>query len=289
MNTMDQIKQTTDAIKKIRPVYQPILDFYSQVFLAQEESRSQIDLSSIIISPDLLAMKQESQLPLIDPSEFLIDTKETSLLFSKLCDLAHDLAPELSKGAKVLKNALEEKKFDLETVVTAILNNQASVLEQQVEKSGGQVAELMFFTYSSMVPSIQTCSEQLETYLTSLPEMKKGYCSICGNKPDMAFFDEDGKRHLKCSFCSHKWEVGRMGCVFCENNDKDQQLYFFSNEEDEYRVNLCDHCQQYIKVVDLRKMDRPFFPGLEMVSSLHLDIKAREKGYTNTSSLANGA
>lgn len=283
MNTMDQIKQTADVIKKIRPVYQPILDFYSQVFLAQEESRAQVELSSIIISPDLLTMKQESQLPLIDPSEFLIDIKETGVLFSKICDLAHDLALELSKGAQVLKKALQEDKFELETVITAILNNQDAVLEQQAEKSGVQVSELIFFTYSSMVPSLQACSEQLETYLTSMPEMKKGYCPICGNQPDMAFFDEDGKRHLKCSFCSHRWGVGRMGCVFCENNDKDQQLYFFSNEEEEYRVNLCDHCHQYIKVVDLRKMDRAFFPALELVSSLHLDIKAREKGYTNAS------
>mgnify|MGYP000188636448 CR=1 FL=1 len=284
MNTMDQIKQTADVIKKIRPVYQPILDFYSQVFLAQEASRAQVELSSIIISPDLLAMKRDSQLPLIDPSEFLIDVKETGVLFSKLCDLAHDLAPELSEGAKVLKKALQEDKFELETVIIAILNNQDGVLEQQAEKSGGQISELIFFAYSSMIPSIKTCSEQLETYLIPLAEMKKGYCPICGNQPDMALFDEDGKRHLKCSFCSHQWAVGRMGCVFCENNDKDQQLYFFSNEEEEYRVNLCDHCHQYIKVVDLRKMDRPFFPGLEMVSSLHLDIKAREKGYTNASS-----
>jgi len=289
MNTMDQIKQTADVIKKIRPVYQPILDFYSQVFLAQEESSAEIELSSIVISPDLLDIKQQSQLPLIDPSEFLIDVKEAEQLFVKICDLAQDLAPELSQGAQVLKKALQEEKFELETVITAILNNQENVLEQQADKSGGQVSELVFFTYSSMVPSIKACSQQLETYLTPPAEMKKGYCPICGNQPDMAFFDEDGKRHLKCSFCSHQWAVGRMGCVYCENNDKDQQLYFFTNEEQEYRVNLCDHCHQYIKVVDLRKMDRPFVPGLEMVSSLHLDIKAREKGYTNASSLENGS
>ncbi|WP_212638010.1 formate dehydrogenase accessory protein FdhE [Desulfocicer vacuolatum] len=286
---MDQIKKTADVIKKIRPVYQPILDFYSQVFLAQEESRSHIELSSIIISSDLLAMKQESQLPLIDPSEFLIDMDETGVLFVKICDLARDLAPELSRGAQVLKGALQEKTFELETVITAILNNQDAVLEQQAGKSDVPVSELIFFTYSSMVPSLQACSEQLETYLPPLAEIKKGYCPICGNPPDMAFFDEDGKRHLKCSFCSHRWNVGRMGCVFCENNDKDQQLYFFSDEEKEYRVNLCDHCRQYIKVVDLRKMDRAFFPALELVSSLHLDIKARKKGYRNGSSMASDA
>ncbi len=287
MNTMDQIKQTANVIKKIRPVYQPILDFYSQVFLAQEESRGEIMLSPIVIEPEPLALKQKNQLPLIDPSDFVIDMEETARLFLKLCDLAHGLAPELSEAAGLLKKALADKTIELEKVVTAILNNQETVLAEQAQTAGVLVPQLMFFTYSGMLPSIQACSEQLATYLAPLPDMKKSYCPICGNQPDMAFFDESGKRHLKCAFCSHQWVVGRMGCVFCENTDKDMQLYFFSDEEAEYRVNLCDHCHQYIKVVDLRKMDRAFFPGLEMVSSLHLDIKAREKGYTNAASPLN--
>ncbi len=280
---MDQLKLTADVIKKLRPVYQPILDFYSQVFQAQEESRGNIELFPIVIAPELLDMKRQNQLPLIDPSAFLIDMAETPRLFVTLCDLAHGAAPELSDAATVLKKALGDKTLKLETVVTAILNNREEVLDEQAEDVGVKVAELMFFVYSSMVPSIQACSEQLQTYLASGPEMKKGYCPVCGNPPDLAFFDEGGNRHLKCSFCNHKWAVDRMGCVFCENTDKDLQFYFFSNEEAEYRVNLCDHCHHYIKVVDLRKMDRPFCPGLEMISSLHLDIKAREKGYTSAS------
>jgi len=75
-----------------------------------------------------------------------------------------------------------------------------------------------------------------------------------------------------------------MGCVFCENSDAELQNYFYSEEEKEYRVNLCDHCHSYIKMVDLRQMDRAFHPNLELVSTLHLDMKAREKGYVNPAS-----
>ena len=285
MNTMDQLKQTAEVIKNIRPVYQPILEFYTQVFLAQEESRGEISIPPIVIEPGQLALKQNTQMPLIDPSVFLIDMDETRSLFIKLCDLARELAPELSGASMVLKKAVAYKSLELEKAVSAILNNQDGLVEEQAEKAGVSAAQLMFFTYSSMVPSIHACSEQLAAYLVPMPEMKKSYCPVCGSQPDMAFFDENGKRHLKCAFCSHKWIVGRMGCAFCENTDKDLQLYFFSDEEEEYRVNLCDHCHQYIKVVDLRKMERAFFPSLEMVSSLHLDIKAREKGYTNPAPL----
>ena len=54
--------------------------------------------------------------------------------------------------------------------------------------------------------------------------------------------------------------------------------YFYSEEEKEYRVDVCDGCGKYIKTVDIRKTDRLLYPPLEQVSTLHLDIQAREKG-----------
>ncbi|MCP4023885.1 MAG: formate dehydrogenase accessory protein FdhE, partial [Desulfobacteraceae bacterium] len=36
----------------------------------------------------------------------------------------------------------------------------------------------------------------------------------------------------------------------------------------------------YIKIVDLRQLERAFYPKLELITTLHLDMKAREKGYT---------
>jgi len=70
-----------------------------------------------------------------------------------------------------------------------------------------------------------------------------------------------------------------MGCVFCDSMEKDDQHYFFSSEEKEYRVYMCDNCHNYLKLVDLRELDRSFFPKLEQISTLHLDYKAQEKGY----------
>lgn len=281
MNILEQLKQTADQIKKIRPAYQTILDFYSQVFMAQEQSKQTIILPPIVIKSDLLKIKHKHQMPLIDQSEFIIDQKESLLLFEKITDLAEDLAPRLSASAKVLKTCLKDPDFDIETLFFAILNNQTSVLHDLSGRLQVPENEIVFFGYASMIPSIQLCAEQLGTYLDQTWEVKKGYCPVCGNHPDMAFLDKDGKRHLKCCFCAHEWDVKRMGCVFCENNDKDMQQYFFSDEEKEYRVNLCDHCHNYIKVVDLRQMDRAFYPNLELISTLHLDLKAREKGYTN--------
>jgi len=287
MITIEQLQQASDLIKKIRPSYQPILDFYARVFLAQEKSKQDILLPPVVIEPDLLKIKQKNAMPLIDQSEFLIDLKPAERLFDTICDLAYDFAPKLSSNAQFLKKARQNSAFNLEELFTAILNNQGSTLHDLTKLLNVPESELVFFGYASIAPSIRICSEQLEAYLTGMPDLGKGYCPICGNYPDMAFLDKEGKRHLKCCFCGHEWLVKRMGCVFCENNDKDYQHYFFSDEEKEYRVNLCDNCHNYIKVVDLRQIDRAFYPKLEQITTLHLDMKAKEQGYTKAGALSN--
>jgi FdhE protein len=281
MNTLEQLNKTAETITNLRPAYREILDFYKKVFRVQEESLQNIQLPPVMIESDLLKIKQRNELPLIDPSEFLIDLKAATRTFADICDLASELAPGLSPNARFLKKALSEEAFDLEALFSAILNRHDKVLQDISELLDVPLNELSLFGYLSIAPSIRTCREQLEIYLTGMPELQKGYCPICGNPPDMAFLDLDGQQHLHCSFCCHKWKSERMGCVFCKNNQKDMQHYFFNEEEKEYRVKLCDHCRRFIKLVDLRQMDREFFPNLEMIATLHLDMQAREKGYTN--------
>ena len=279
MNTTTQMKQTADQIKKIRPNYQPVVDFYSRIFLAQERMKTQIQVDPIVIDDSLLSLKKKDQMPLVDQSEFRVDPETAKQLMVELCDIAISHAPDLVESARTLRAAAAESVLDMETFIWAILNDQDSELNLMADRLGIPAAHLAMFGYLCMAPAIEINRDQLTVYLESFGESKQGYCPVCGNAPELAFLDQDGKRHLQCCFCHHQWEIRRMGCVFCNNNDEGRQHYFYSEEEKEYRVYLCDSCQKYIKVVDLRQMERTFISGLEMVCTLHLDMTAREKGY----------
>lgn len=287
MNFTEQLERSAAILKNQRPSYGPILEFYRQVFLAQENSKKDITLPAITVEPDLLKIKMKNEMPLIDPSEFLIDQPAAERLFDQLCDLAIVNAPQLSANALILKTAAANKEIDLQDLFFAILNNHDATLHALSKQLNVPEREIAFMGYASMVPSIQISSQQLTHYLSDRTGPGRGYCPVCGNHPDLAFLDQDGKRFLKCCFCSHQWGIKRMGCVFCENNDASMQHYFFNDEEKEYRVNLCDHCHAYIKVVDLRHIDRTFYPKLEQITTLHLDMTAREQGYTNHGAIAN--
>jgi len=277
--TKEDLRQTAGTIQKARPAYGALIDFYSEVFMAQTQSQTDITLDPIIIEPDLLALKQENAMPLIDPSQFLIDQEEAAILLEKICDLAVAHAPNLAATGEKLTTLLTNYELKLEPIFSALLNNQD--LEKTAEMLDIPVDELTFFSFCAMAPSVQSCAVQLASYLKNSLELKKGYCPVCGSHPEVAFLDQDGKKFLICSLCAHEWQTRRMGCVFCDTLEKDNQHYFFSSEEKEYRVYMCDNCHNYLKLVDLRQLDRSFFPKLEQITTLHLDYKAQEKGYTS--------
>lgn len=280
MEIIAQLKQSAALIMKSRPAYQDILEFYEKIFEAQEESKADLDLAPIIIQSDLLDLKKENEMSLIQPDQFQIDVPAASRLLISICDLALAYAPDISKSAQVIKKALENEDFNIDLMFSAILENKENILKELTEYLNIHRDHLIFFGIQSMLPSIQVGAQQLESCLSIPLDHKEGYCPVCGTTADLGVLDEKGKRHLKCSFCSHQWMIQRMGCVFCKDTDPEKQHYFFSDDEKEYRVILCDNCRQYLKVVDLRQMNRFFYPSLELISTLHLDIQATEKGYT---------
>lgn len=276
------MEKSRNQILKKRPAYTDILNFYVQVFQAQEENRLQIFMDPISIDPSLVEKKLRHNMPLIDSKEFMIDPNAAVQLMTTLCDIAQNQHNALSQAAVALQAAMMDSRIDPERIFGALLNSDGEMLSSLSETIGISSEHLIMFTYLSMAPGVEVCAEQLSGYLKNRSH-GKGYCPICGNLPDLFFLDDKGKRHLKCSFCSHCWDVTRMGCLFCDSNDPELHPYFFSPEEKEYRVDVCDACRKYIKGVDTRHLDRPFFPKIELAATLHLDIKAKEAGYIGLS------
>jgi FdhE protein len=271
-----RIQEIASAIKNDRPGYRSVIDFYCAVFLAQEESKKNTNVDRITIPPDRLS---DTARPLIGPSDFTIDYAEGTRLLGRLCDLAQRLAPELTRSAAALKKAVQKGILAPDTLLSAITHDNDEIIHDIGESLGIPAQDLAFFAYSAVYPSITAGVSKLKTLLESRGTWSKEYCPICGNRPDMAFLDKEGARHLVCGFCMHGWTYQRMGCVFCGNRDEGPQHYFAHEEEKEYRVDLCEHCRKYLKLVDLRELTREFYPRLEQVATLHLDIKAKEMGY----------
>ncbi|MFV9645858.1 MAG: formate dehydrogenase accessory protein FdhE [Desulfobacterales bacterium] len=278
--TEDQITKAAESLKELRPAYGAILDFYKQIFIAQEDSKGKTGIDPIQISDEMLSIKANEEFPLINLSEFTIDAKASKMLLIKICSITKESSGDMSSSARAILEAIDAEEFDLDPLFFGLLEEDDSVFEKTVKKHAIKKADLAFIVYNSIKPSLSLCAEQLSAYLDKDKPWGKGYCPICGSPPGLSMFEgEGGERFLLCGFCGHKWSSRRLYCPFCDNTDSKTLNYIYSDEEKEYRVDLCDKCKKYIKTIDTRKTERIIYPPFEQVATLHLDIKAKEMKY----------
>ncbi|MBW1895999.1 MAG: formate dehydrogenase accessory protein FdhE [Deltaproteobacteria bacterium] len=278
MVTADRIKQAVAAVKAARPAYGEMLHFYERLFLAQEAAREKLTLPLIEISEELLSVKREEGFPIINKAEFSIDFEGSVALMREICQLSMEANETLAGASPKIVEALDKDTLDANALFSKILIDDEAYFDEVSKALGVDKTILAFLGYSSMRPSLTLCAEQLASYLDKGKLWQRGYCPVCGSTPALSVFREEGARSLVCGFCSHEWKTTRVYCPFCDNRDQKTLNYFFSEEEKDYRVDVCDQCKKYVKTVDTREMKHPFYPLVEQVSTLHLDLLAQEQG-----------
>ncbi len=276
--TPDQVKRAVDTVIQNNPVYADILGFYGRLFEAQEESKSRLRIEPLQIPDDVLAVKAQEKFPLIEIKDFAYDQVESANLFVTIGKLATEASPKLAASASILLKAVDTN-LEPQSLFSALLNGNEALFENISGELEIEKQVLGFITYNSLKPCLCTGAVQLSAYLSKNEPWLKGYCPICGSAPIISILEGEGARSLICSFCWHSWSVKRVYCPFCDNSDNKDLHYFFSEEEKDLRVDLCDKCHKYLKTLDTREADRLIYPPLEQVSTLHLDIKAQEDGF----------
>lgn len=274
----DQIKKAVDSAKRLRPAYAELLDFYEQIFAAQEDSRTRTHPDPVRIPEDVLAVKKEGEFSLINISDFAIDSDSAAELLSRICDIGKVAKGEIAASATAIKDAVDAGKLEPKSLFHGLLEEDDQLFEKIAEELGIEKKALVFAVYSSIKPSLSLCAAQLSSYLDKDGHWGEGCCPVCGSPPGLAMLQGEGERFLFCGFCWHKWPARRIYCPFCGNKESKTLHYFYSEEEKDYRVDVCDKCKKYIKTVDARKADRILYPPLEQVLTLHLDMKAKEMG-----------
>ena len=276
--TSGQVKKAVEAVKKSKPVYAAIIDFYGKVFEAQEDCKSRIDLEPLQLSEDLRTARARENLSLIEIKEFVYDDTESTNLFMTICNLSKNSNPQLSASAAVIWNAVKKTLKPAELFSVHLEGNEA-LFENIADELKVEKQVIGYIAYNSLKPSIGACAEQLAVYLGQGEPWLQGFCPICGSAPILSILADEGRRRLVCSFCWHLWSAKRVHCPYCESSQTKDLHYFYYEEEKDTRVDLCDNCKKYIKTIDSRKTDRLIYPPLEQIASMHLDIKAQELGY----------
>jgi FdhE protein len=104
-------------------------------------------------------------------------------------------------------------------------------------------------------------------------------CPVCGEPPRLAALEEDGKKMVHCPRCLAHWHAKRLECSHC-GNENHETIQFITIEGDSVnQIQVCDECNGYIKVIDIRQYIEKPQAGLMDLNTLHLDFVAQEQGY----------
>lgn len=271
--TTEAIQSAASVLRRVRPAYAEILNFYGPLFALQESYRCRVNASPITISEEMMAIKRKADLPLLSSSEFPIDHDNARQLLAEICRLAGQANPELAAAARQIEKAMETGDFDVALLVDDPgAQEKLTVAAEQIAVAPEVLTTLI---YHAARPSILVAAEQLREVSQKQGQWNKGYCPLCGSPPILALLDSEGRKRVCCGFCWHEWPLPRLFCPFCETTDAKMLHYFYSQQEPEYRVDECDSCGKYIKTVDTRHTGRTIYPALEALATLHLDMKAQ--------------
>ena len=110
-----------------------------------------------------------------------------------------------------------------------------------------------------------------------------GPCNFCGGVPWMASLSggaelQGAARMLHCGTCWQSWQVSRIRCPACGEQDPPKLPAFSEAAHPGVRIEACDTCKGYLKSID-RSTDARRIPEVDDLASLAMDLWAMEQGY----------
>jgi FdhE protein len=279
--TLRKSLKTIEDYKVTNPIYTDLLDILGEILILREEYRKNMTRPIFSVEEKLIHGKMEGGLPLIDLVGQQYDLTRPKDYFYSLIAIAEKRLPA---EAHQFLDVIKDEQFDWETIIRASFNPvEEETLVRDLKTSDAhdeQIDLIDLFIEESLRPELEVIAEQYAAAVEA-SAWTEGYCPICGKEPKIGEIreSEDGKRYLFCHQCGCKWHFHRIKCPFCGNEEQHSLAYFAVEGEERHRVDVCNKCRRYIKIVELPKSSEDVNLDVEDIATLHLDMLAYEEGY----------
>jgi FdhE protein len=265
--------KTIESYKMTSPHYEELLDILGDILILREEYRQKMPAVIFPVDDSLIEKKMAGGLPLIDFSAGHFDLIKPKEYFLALLEIAEKRVPGETTD---LVEKIKDGTIDFERLVLNSFYTHYDEQADEVEEDFFDLVEL--FLEESLRPSMEAVAKR---YTDIIPQFawSEGYCPICGKEPKIGQIREGEGRFLFCNQCGFEWHFPRIKCPFCGNEEQQSLAYFTVEGDEQYRVDVCNECKRYIKIVDFRESKKDANMDVEDIATLHLDILANEEGY----------
>ncbi len=269
--------QTIQTHKALSPHYTELLEILEEILILREEYRHRMNPGIFPVAEKFIPAKLAGGLPLVDFSALESDLAAPRDYFLALLEIAEKRSPgETGEMARKIRSG----EIDFNDLIYESFNPPAPDEEEPAgdgEENSFDLVEL--FIEESLRPALeQVVAAHGDVVARST--WSEGYCPICGREPKIGEVrDDEGTRYLFCNQCGFEWQYRRIKCPFCGNEEQQTLAYFTIEEDDRYRVDVCNECKRYIKIVDFRDSRQKADLDVEDIATLHLDMLANDEGY----------
>jgi FdhE protein len=240
---------------QVDPIWQPWLDLLD---IALEEAEPSWQFAVIF------AADHPAGAPLLHGAALRIGAERTGAL-------AHRLASSvgIARGADI----------DARAAIRLGLARDDDALAAMAERHGVSLDLLALLTQVASMPLLlSVCRAHGERAASA---WQRGYCPVCGAWPSLVEIRGlERERRLRCGSCSADWSLPLLRCAFCNEGDHAKLGSLLAEGEEHLRrVETCESCHGYLKVVttfdalDIRALLRAD------VSTVPLDLVAQDRGY----------
>lgn len=275
----DQALQRVAGLKETRAELAQVLEYEQTVLEAQRNARRAFNVDLGRLDADLCRKRNSNGQPALNPEEVIVDWGLFDDVLGRIIEVARRYGEDL-EGVDSIPLSSDGYEAWHEGLVAGFLREEA-LLSHAAERAGVSLGAFAFLSHQALVPFVEAYAEALsERYDTA--DWAHGRCPVCGAHPLMGWLEEEtGGRQLHCCLCRMDWSFKRIGCPFCGNEDQQTLKFFYDEKDDIHRVEVCDKCKAYIKTTDTRKGGGCLVVPVEDLITLHLDLVARDEGYSS--------
>jgi FdhE protein len=228
--------------------------------------------------------KPVAESPPLQPCRFPLNETAAAQAFITFLDALVESTD--SRDAESVRDAVTKGRLDPVHLVRAYCAGDAQVFESEANELGGTEPELLASLAELAVkPQFIAAASALRKPADEVPA-RTDRCPACGSHPELALVtdaeDAEGVMLAVCPLCESEWPVSRVRCLFCGNEDDETLSYVRVEGEEQARVNVCDRCQSYLPIIDVRGR-LEFAPAVERAMLAHLDILAYSRGWRRLS------
>ncbi|HOJ50956.1 MAG TPA: formate dehydrogenase accessory protein FdhE [Syntrophales bacterium] len=267
---------TIEQYKNQSPHYAELFSILEEILILRETHRQKLPGIIFPIDDRLVKQKLASGFPLVDLSNGDFPIEYARDYFFDLLKITEKGSPSETQE---LKEKIEAGEIDFRDLLLAHFYSDWSEEKEDDERDEPTFDLIELFLEECMRPAFELVAEKYGP-LIEKSKWTEGFCPLCGKEPKIGEIKEkDGRRYLFCNQCGIEWPYKRIKCPFCGNEEQQSLAYFTVEDDERYRVDVCNECHRYIKIVDFRSTNEEANLDVEDIATLHLDLLANEEGY----------